>query len=284
MNKLKSLFLLGMVALSSVALVSCEDGDGTTSGSQKPNIVLDNNGYIGSDANVSAGSALKFKVVATSNSDSKSKLVRLLVTRTQNNVSNVVKDTTLNTDNLANEVNATASNTAGEEKFKFEVTDKAGESNSVTITINTAPAFTETEGAFFNINGLEKGAYDLVTGQNISTTTASNKDSRDMQNTDVAGTTFTGSWTSNQQVASARTTFVKNPNAFDYNSATNTSAALAFSLSGTPLESISNPQVGDIYIAKLRGGNAYAAIKITKLEPTVGSGNNKGKLTFNYKK
>lgn len=286
MNKLKNLFLLGLVALGSATMTSCEkgtDGDGN-GGTNAPNLVLDNNGFIGTDADVSTNASLSFKVVATSNSSSKSKLKRLHVTRTMNNNSVDVLDTTLNTDNLAKVITANASGTAGTEKFKFEITDNDGQSASTSITITTGTPFSESDTVYFsNINGPEKGAFDLIIGASISTTSSTNNDSRDMQNTNTVGTTFTGSWSSSSQASSTRTLFVKAGGTFNYNSASNTSAGLEYGL-GSNTPTVSNPSAGDVYIARLRGTANYAVIKVTKVDATAGSGTNKGRLYFVFKK
>lgn len=169
----------------------------------------------------------------------------------------------------------------GVTSYTFRVTDKDGNvaSKSFTVTVQAAstPMTNETTGAFFHIQGSLEGAYDLVSGSVVS---ASGSDAnKDMENTDDAGVTFTGSW----EAANA-TRFVKD-NAFDYDNATVEAAMSSFS-SGTATAAVSNPADGDIYVAQLRGGSDYAVIKVTDVDPTDNTCNcgNTGKITFDYKK
>lgn len=162
--------------------------------------------------------------------------------------------------------------------YTFKVTDKDGESASVDIEVMVGtPLSTEVTGAFFHIEGTSQGSYDLV---NNTTVAASGANSlKDMSNTDAAGDPFTGSWT-----AKNSTMFVK-VSSFDYANATAQMAANAYN-NGTASASVTDPIVGDFYIAKLRGTSDYAVIKVTNVDPNDNTCNcgNKGKITFDYKK
>ncbi|WP_421752887.1 hypothetical protein [Croceimicrobium sp.] len=169
----------------------------------------------------------------------------------------------------------------GVTSYSFTVTDKDGNTDNVTFTVtveaNATPMTNETNGAFFHIAGSLEGAYDLVNGTVVG---ASQPDaSKDMENTDAAGDAFTGSW-----MAANSTMFVKD-NSYDYANATVEAATSSFA-AGTASASVSNPAVGDIYIAKLRGGSTYAVIKIVNVDPSDNTCNcgNTGKITFDFKK
>lgn len=169
----------------------------------------------------------------------------------------------------------------GVTSYTFSVTDKDGntanKSFTVTVAANATPMTNETTGAFFHIQGSLEGAYDLMNGAVVS---ASGADAdKDMENTDDAGVAFTGSWE-----AANSTMFVKD-NSFDYANATVEAAMSSFS-NGTAAAAVTNPADGDIYIAKLRGGNTYAVIKVTDVDPTDNTCNcgNTGKITFDFKK
>ncbi len=173
-------------------------------------------------------------------------------------------------------------NSVGAKIYTFKVTDRDGLDDEVIVTVNvmaaTTPLATEVNGAFFHIGGSLEGAYDLV---NEGVVPASDPDAnKDMENTDMAGSTFTGSWE-----AANTTMFVKAPTSFDYDNATVESATATYT-AGTPAAAVSNPAANDIYVANLRGTNDYAVIKITNVDPNDNTCNcaNTGKISFDFKK
>ena len=131
----------------------------------------------------------------------------------------------------------------------------------------------KTGGMFYHISGTEHGAYDLDGDATVGSTGAAT--AKSMKNTDAAGATFTGSWTSDNG-----TTFVKD-NAYDYTTGDTVAAETAFT-NGSDAADVANPAVNDIYIAKK--GSTYYAIKILTVDPTVEGGMNDGQITFSYKK
>ena len=168
----------------------------------------------------------------------------------------------------------------------ISVTDKDGLTAGLQVIITVEEPSTETTlatevtGAFFHILGADKGAYDLV-GESEKGSADADAD-KDLENNDVnpdeTGKTFTGSWE-----AANSTMFVKS-NSFDYANATVESATTAYT-AGTASASVASPVVGDIYIAKLRGGSDYAVIKITKVDTTSGTSTTlKGTVEFSFKK
>lgn len=165
--------------------------------------------------------------------------------------------------------------------WSFTVTDKDGNTATATFTIDVqnaaTPLATVTMGGFFHIGGSLQGAYDLVSGAVVAAAGADAD--KDMVNTDAAGDAFTGSWD-----AANATQYVK-ANSFDYANATEEAATAAYA-AGTASGTVTNPAQDDIYIAKLRGADTYAAIKITSVDAANNdcACGNTGKVEFDFKK
>jgi len=170
--------------------------------------------------------------------------------------------------------------------YVFKVTDKEGQNVSKTLTITlesnsgTPFATEKTTGSFWHIHGQKPGAYDLDGDAEVSST--GDPSTKSMINTDSASpdsdpSSFTGSWESGNN-----TEFVKDNN-YDYDNATVEGATAAYA-AGTASGTVTNPAVGDIYIAKK--GNIYYVIKITSLNPEEDDNakNNNGQIKFSYKK
>jgi hypothetical protein len=176
---------------------------------------------------------------------------------------------------------ANAGLNTGITNYTFTVTDNDGLSREVSFDVTvggSTPMTNEVTGAFFHIQGSLEGAYDLV---NETVVAASQPNTnKDMINTDLAGEAFTGSWGAGND-----TRFIT-ANSFDYDNATVEAAESAYNDFAVPSASIGNPSAGDIIIAKLRGGNNYAVIKVVEVDPTNNECNcgNLGKITFDFKK
>lgn len=169
----------------------------------------------------------------------------------------------------------------GVTELTFMVTDQEGLSTSVTVSVTVAsastPLATVKTGMFYHVGGTLAGAYDLVADATV--TVGGGNANKDMNNTNTAGNPFTGSWKSENN-----TLFVK-ANSFDYTNATEEEASAAY-FAGSPSATVTAPAVGDIFIAKLRGGSDFTVIKITALNPadnTCSCGNT-GKISFEYKR
>jgi len=166
--------------------------------------------------------------------------------------------------------------------YTFKVTDRDGLSAEVEVRVEVAqsgtPMTNEKTGQFFHIGGSLQGSYNLVASENVSST-AANEAVRDISNTDQVGNPFTGSFE-----AKNATRYVLAAG-FDYDNATVEAAAAAFN-AGSGNAAVNAPTAGQIYIAKLRGGNDYAVIKVTNVDPDNNDCNcgNRGKLVFDYKK
>jgi len=165
----------------------------------------------------------------------------------------------------------------GTETYTISVTDKKDNIVTRSVNVKSITGFdVELFGKFYHILGTKIGAYDLIKNEERIITDSDND--KDMVNNDVAGV-FTGGW-----VAKNSTLFVK-ANGFNYNTGTINDAKNVYS-AGLPKNNMALPVNGDIYVAKLRGTETYAIIKIIAndlLNDECGC-TNKGKLTFNFRK
>jgi hypothetical protein len=247
-------------------------------------------GFVSGNATVENGSAITIGVEATSYGSTK--LKTLSVTRTFTGVT--VED--VDTQSDINEVFAgyvftgNAATTAGIEIWTATVVDKDNKTSTATLILTTNDGFTSEEvGAFFHVYGANLGAYDLVNNVQIALT--GDAASKDMANFDGDNQVFTGKWTGE----GAGTMFVKvNATSVDYNTVVYSSLATTYEANvanasfkvGDAASSQTPVTVGDLFIAKLRGGTDYALIKVTMNDPLNDECDcsDKGKLTFDYKK
>lgn len=300
MKKLK-LMALGLLSVSLMTVTSCSPDEDPEAPS--PNLTVTastNNGVQGGeneDIEITSNSTVTFTISGASVGGTDLKSIGLVITGP--NALTPIPETTneydLNSgaaalDNSDEQVYTDAltidgsfwSNT-GATIYRFTLTDDNNKTRTVNITVTVndpVPLDNEKQGAFFHIAGSLQGAYDLVASQPIAGSGSSADPSKqDMKNTDAAGDIFSGSWT-----AANATLFVKS-NSFDYDNATEAGAASAYA-DGTPGPNINDPFVGDIYIAKLRGTDDYAVIKVTAVDPTDNTCNcgNLGKITFDFRK
>jgi hypothetical protein len=174
----------------------------------------------------------------------------------------------------------------GGESFEYTIslTDDDGVSQNLLLTVTAVSTLDGPfNGQFYHMDGETGcfGGYDLVNDENIA---ASGSDvDRDMLNTDVAPNPFTGSW-----MAQNGTRYV-NASAFidDLNDINKANAESVFA-AGNESASINDPQAGDFYVARLRGGSDYAVIRIDRVDPNDNSCNvntgNRGIIEFTYVK
>lgn len=230
---------------------------------------------------VEAGTPVTVEINAGQNPTTKKDLKTLLITTPGPDTT-----VTINAPTFAANFTITAPAVGQSHTYTFKLTDKgdgvAEKSFTLTgVSGTTGTTFgTEVVGAFFHIGGSLQGAYDLV---NETTVAASGAEaSKDMKNTDLAGDPFSGSW---QAGTGNGTRYVK-ANSFNYATGT-VEDAIAIYNGGANIQSqVQNPQNGDIFIAKLRGGSDYALIKVVSVDATDNtcSCGNTGKITFNFKK
>lgn len=166
----------------------------------------------------------------------------------------------------------------------FTAEDKNGVEYANTKTLDVAivddtmtPMTDEHNGVVNNLIGPNEGAWDLVT--NVAVAASGADDDKDMKNTTTTSSTapeiFEAEWT-----AMNATMFVKD-NSFAYADATVEGATAAYE-AGSPVSTVSGVTTGDVYIAKLRGGDDYAVILITDVVVT--NSDNNDKIEFSYKK
>lgn len=277
--KLRLFAFSAMVAL--FGFTSCED-DSTEQNDLSPVVILDGTGdNIASDKEVIVGSTLNFQVAGSENEVSGKNLKNITITRVYDNDVETVLDSNISGSSFGPyAIEATAQDSTGVEKWSFVITDKDDVEGTRVVEITTAEEvvpFTEEEGQFYHIAGALKGSFDLVAGVELSADTA-NDAMRDMKNTDEVSEPFTGSWESTNG-----TEFKAAPFGYNYDNANGNNTAIAYNAIIPGSASISNPAAGDVYIARLRGGNTYAAIKIVSVDPNFGSGN-KGKISFTFKR
>ncbi len=140
---------------------------------------------------------------------------------------------------------------------------------------------TETAGhRLNNIKGPNSGAFDLQTLTNkAASASAAGKDMIDSDSS-------TANWDKAFFAGTSSTLYVQLASTFDYTNATDVSIAAAYIL-GTKLGTQLNVANGNMYVAKLRGGNDYALIKVTSIldetGPT-GPGQNNEYMEFSVKK
>ncbi|MEJ5301868.1 MAG: hypothetical protein HPY80_06565 [Bacteroidales bacterium] len=132
-----ALFLL-LAATTSVFTACTKDEESTD---KAPTIAFKGSaGFISSDATLPAGSTTMVGIMASANANTNSKLVRFKVTRTFNNVPEVVVDSTLaNLSTFSIEGQIDVRREAGSERWTFEIVDKDGQSASLSLNITSAP-------------------------------------------------------------------------------------------------------------------------------------------------
>jgi hypothetical protein len=181
-------------------------------------------------------------------------------------------------DNDAIKIKVSPSATAGD--YKLVITAVAGSTIDAKFDFkvkgSTGTALTEkTDGVISNVQGLDKGAFDLVTGTRIGSTEAAT--SKDLLDLSIAGQGFAG------KLGSGNSSTFATATTDNYTSATNVSVK-ALATSAT-LTEVTVSTVGTVFVVKLGSSRGYAIVKITSYDATGGSstGNNKGEVHFSYK-
>jgi len=165
----------------------------------------------------------------------------------------------------------------GSESYTISVTDKKDNIETKSINVKSITGFdAEFFGKFYHILGTNPGAFDLIKNEERLITQSDND--KDLANNDGVGV-FSGGW-----IAKNSTMFVKAVG-FNYNTGTTNDAKNVYA-AGSPKNNVILPVNGEIYVAKLRGTETYAIIKVIAndlLNDECGC-SNKGKLTFSFKK
>jgi hypothetical protein len=125
-----------MLAALSTVFTSCNKDEVTDP--QIPSIkFVGGSDYTSTDISYPTNTPFKVGITANANATSGSKLVKMLVTRTFNNVPTTVLDSTINVANFYFEDVFYTSPIVGNERWAFKVTDAAGESNEISFNITT---------------------------------------------------------------------------------------------------------------------------------------------------
>jgi hypothetical protein len=178
--------------------------------------------------------------------------------------------------------------------IKFVATDAVTsftETKTFKVVGNAVPLAVSNTGYVYHILGAKQGAWDLVANAGVSegsTATryvGTNKDMINVENTAVGAF-------EKKFVAGNTTRFVK-ATGFDYTNATLEAAKAAYTAGtalgeagGTTLATLKSPvtcALGEIYVAKLRGADNYAVIKIEEILDD-GATSNNDYIKFSYKK
>lgn len=171
----------------------------------------------------------------------------------------------------------------GTTTYTITVTDDDGITSTREFEIVVFTSFTTTEtGMIYHIGGSKDGSYSLTSDTTISVGDASLL--ADLSNTDAAGSAFTGSFKVGD-TRSLAVDLVRVPSGgYDYATGSMQEAQDVYD-AGTPVTSISNPAVDDLYIYSLPNGE-IAVVKITSVEPMNNdcNCNNMGRMEFEYKK
>jgi hypothetical protein len=132
------IFFMLLIAVASTVLVSCNKDENTDP--QLPSInFVGGSGYVSADGSYPVNTLLKVGINAAANATSGSKLTKLVVTRTFNNVPTTVLDSTISVANFSIEANFYTASVAGTERFAVKVTDADGETNEISFNIITTP-------------------------------------------------------------------------------------------------------------------------------------------------
>ncbi len=168
-------------------------------------------------------------------------------------------------------------------KFSFTAEDKDGVEFATTKELTFAveapeQAMTDTQtGEINNLIGPNPGAWDLVSNAAVS----ANEDNADKDMINTTTLSSTPPETFETEWIAGNTTMYVQDNSFDYDGATVEGAMAAYA-AGTATSTVSGVTTGNVYIAKLRGGDDYAVIKIINVIIT--DNDNLDKIEFSYKK
>jgi hypothetical protein len=157
--------------------------------------------------------------------------------------------------------------------------DKDDDTTSTPVDNSIKLTNEKTNDTIWNIQGKNRGSFDLVTGTLVSQSTSdASKDAVDMSTVGTTGVDFPKTWKSLNGGM-----FVTAASGFDYANATDSSVIKAYAAGGTPSATTKVLAPNDIIIEKLRGGSRYAVIKITDVVVTTAATDNLDYILFNYK-
>lgn len=137
----KTIYLFAMLlAAGSLVISSCnKDDDEEPVVDQTPVLTfIGGAGYTDTDSEMAPSSTFKVGINASANSNSNSKIASFKVVRTFNNIAtDVFEDNSINESTYTWEQDLIANAQAGEERWTFTVTDKAGVTKQLALIITT---------------------------------------------------------------------------------------------------------------------------------------------------
>lgn len=277
-----SLFLIGFMALTGCK--SDGDDDTVTPETPKPLITfLQSSGYTFANATVLNTTQLKFGMVVSSTIDLKS----IKVSRNLNGSGEVfiVPEKTLANNTLTYNLDVLDTLDGvnkGSYVYTFYATDKDATLGTAAITITaTGPLVELTDNKVYNNKGAGFGAFDLVSGLNISTADPANVALRDIVDASTTST-LSRTWTTVNG-----TKFIKNPPGITWSQTTTedklkAAYELNASLETTTVTNLDNT-TGTMVLAKVirTGVPKYFMIIITDKQDLAGADDDF--LLFDYK-
>jgi len=237
--------------------------------------------FVSSDATLTTDSEFSVGINATG----EKKITKVSVSQSVNGAAaGVVLDTATNEKNVRVIYEGRTTNSAGTMVITFQVTDKDNnvESKSLTITVSEAGQnltlfdkdVTDKTLKVWNADGPNAGAFDLVVGvQRLKDDDDAQKDIKDLGLTG-SSLSWSPSWTTGNG------TKFKKLNDWN-NIKTDIALKEAYDAAGGETDQIENIAEGDIYGLKLRGGDTYALVLITKISDVT---NNEDYIEFQFKK
>jgi len=287
MKKLTFIAFLMVAALGAVMISSCGgEGDDAPDPVGPTLQFLGGAEYVSSDVELTAETPFAVGIRGTHTEN----IEKLRVSVSINGANaGTLFDSSFKTKSLDYVFNHVTGPAAQTEKYTFTLTDKNGVETLRSITItNTGSGgavlkeFADGANGFkiWNVRGPNLGAFDLVAnGPQASADPPAGKDIQDsVAQSDFSGSTINwpARWTSRNG-----TTFKKAT--VSYESVNNEgSLESAWTNGGTETSVLQAIKVGDVYIAKLRGGSDYVIINITEVVNT--PSDNLDYIAFKYKK
>jgi hypothetical protein len=210
-------------------------------------------------------------------------LTNFKITKTLDNNTSTILDSTINTENFNFIGHYNSNDEETVEKWEFKITDSHGETASKTINIHTltlTPMDNEYSGTIYNSLGDNPDAWDLILNNSLSY--GSGDENIDIYNNTtsmyVAPYKFNNGW------ESLNGTLFLRINYYEYENCYLESAIDAFS--GASLMQPSTFTYGveaeDIFVARLRETDNYTIIKVINVDYT--EDDNLDKIDFVYKK
>ncbi|MEC8738386.1 MAG: hypothetical protein VXX63_00725 [Bacteroidota bacterium] len=237
--------------------------------------------FVSSDATLTTDSEFSVGINATG----EKKITKVSVSQSVNGAAaGVVLDTATNETNVRVIYQGRTTNSAGSMVITFQVTDKDNnvESKSLTITVSEAGQnltlfdkdVTDKTLKVWNADGPNAGAFDLVVGvQRLKDDDDAQKDIKDL-GLKGSSLSWSPSWTTGNG------TKFKKLNDWN-NIKTDIALKEAYDAAGGETDQIENIAEGDVYGLKLRGGDTYALVLITKISDVT---NNEDHIEFQFKK